>query len=58
MPAHKVSDSSDRISVTIGATARAALEHMAERKERSLAWVVREAIRQYLDKYSESDAAK
>ena len=49
MPARRVTaNSADRITVTLDAADRAALEKLAKDGERSLAWIVREAVRQYL----------
>lgn len=49
MPARKVtSNSADRLTVTLDAEDRAELERLAAKTDRSLAWIVREAVRQYL----------
>lgn len=49
MPARRVTENlPDRLSVTLDAADRAALEKLAREEGRSLAWVVREAIRLYL----------
>lgn len=51
MPARKLSsDSSGRLTVTLDAADRAEVARLAEEEDRSLAWVVREALRQYLAK--------
>ncbi len=49
MPARRVTtNSADRLTVTLDAADRAALEKLAKDRERSLAWIVREAVRRYL----------
>jgi predicted transcriptional regulator len=51
-------NSPDRLTITLDAADRAALERLAKQTERSLAWVVREAIRRYLagDAVSQTEA--
>ncbi|MGD0192278.1 MAG: ribbon-helix-helix protein, CopG family [Rhizomicrobium sp.] len=59
MPARRVTaNSPDRLTITLDAADRAALERLAKQTERSLAWVVREAIRRYLagDAVSQTEA--
>jgi Ribbon-helix-helix protein, copG family len=51
MPARKVSPNSpDRLTVTLDADDRAELDRLSAESDRSLAWIVREAIRQYLSR--------
>jgi len=51
MVARKVTtNSADRLTVTLDAADRAELERLSKQTDRSLAWVVREAIRDYLAK--------
>ena len=59
MTARKVTESaSDRLTVTLDAEDRAELERLAKDTDRSLAWIVRDAIRQYLAKVRRGGAAK
>ena len=46
-------EASGRLTVTVGAADRAELERLAHREDRSLGWMVREAIRQYIAKSRE-----
>lgn len=49
MPARKVTSSSaDRLTITLDAADRAALDKLSAETDRSLAWIVRDAVRQYL----------
>jgi hypothetical protein len=49
MPARKVTpNSSDRLTITLDTVDRAALEKLSAATDRSLAWIVRDAVRQYL----------
>jgi predicted transcriptional regulator len=49
MPARKVTpNSADRLTITLDSEDRRALDRLAEETDRSLAWVVREAVHQYL----------
>jgi predicted transcriptional regulator len=48
MPARKVTSSPDRLTVTLDATEREELERLSRQTDRSLAWHVRDALRQYL----------
>ena len=49
MAARKITAaSSDRLTITLDADDRAKLTHLAEQSDRSLAWLVRDAIKQYL----------
>lgn len=51
MPARKLnSEQTDRLTVTLDAADRAEIERLAEEEDRSLAWVVREALGEYLAK--------
>lgn len=47
----------DRLTVTLDASDRAELERLSDATDRSLAWIVREALREYLEK-SRRSAAK
>jgi hypothetical protein len=49
MPARRVTENSaDRLTVTLDAADRRELEALSVEADRSLAWIVREAVRQYL----------
>jgi hypothetical protein len=49
MPARKVTpNSADRLSVTLDTADRAELEKLSAETDRSLAWIVRDAVREYL----------
>jgi len=49
MPARKVTpNSADRLTVTLDSEDRRTLNKLAAETDRSLAWIVREAIKQYL----------
>lgn len=51
MPARKLSsEQTDRLTVTLDAAHRAEIERLAQEEDRSLAWVVREALSEYLAK--------
>ncbi len=51
MPARKVTvNAADRLTVTLDAADRAELERLSTETDRSLAWFVREALRDYLAK--------
>lgn len=51
MPARKVTvNSADRLTVTLDAADRVELERLSAKVDRSLAWFVREALREYLAK--------
>ena len=51
MPARRVTaNPADRLTVTLDAADRAELERLSAKTERSLAWFVREALRDYLAK--------
>jgi predicted transcriptional regulator len=39
-----------RLTVTLDASDRAELERVSDATDRSLAWIVREALREYLEK--------
>lgn len=55
MPARKVTpNSADRLSVTLDVADRAELDRLAAETDRSLAWIVRDALRQYLEKFRNS----
>jgi predicted transcriptional regulator len=51
-------NSADRLTVTLDAADRAELEKLAAETDRSLAWIVREAVRQYLDRARDTPGAK
>jgi predicted transcriptional regulator len=56
MPARKMTPNpTDRLTVTLDAASRAELERLSLKTDRSLAWIVREALRQYLSKARERD---
>lgn len=49
MAARKITTaSSDRLTITLDADDRAKLTRISEKSDRSLAWLVRDAIKQYL----------
>ena len=49
MPARKVTpNSAGRLTVTLDIEDRVALDKLSAETDRSLAWIVREALRQYL----------
>jgi len=48
MPARKMTSNPERLTVTLDATEREQLEQLSQQTDRSLAWHVREALRQYL----------
>jgi predicted transcriptional regulator len=48
MSARKVTTTPDRLTITLDAEDRAKLARVADRTDRSLAWLVRDAIKQYL----------
>lgn len=48
MSARKVTTTPDRLTITLDAEDRAKLARVADRRDRSLAWLVRDAIKQYL----------
>lgn len=51
MPARKVTpNSANRLTVTLDSEDRQALDRLAAHTDRSLAWIVREALQQYLAK--------
>ena len=52
MPARKVTENNaDRLTVVLDAADKAALSQLARESDRSLAWVVRDAVREYLSKH-------
>lgn len=56
MPARKVtSNAAGRLTVTLDAADKAKLERLAKESERSLAWIVRDALRLYLEKERQSE---
>ncbi len=58
MPARRVTpNSADRLTVTLDAADRSELERLAAETDRSLAWFVREALRQYLSETREREHA-
>jgi predicted transcriptional regulator len=48
MPARKTTSSPERLTVTIDVSERDELERLSQQTDRSLAWHMREALRQYL----------
>lgn len=59
MPARKVSPNpTERLTVTLDVADRAELERLSRKTDRSLAWIVREALRQYLAKARDRDRDK
>lgn len=54
MPARKVTNSANRLTITLDVADRAELEKLSRETDRSLAWIVREAIRQYLSRAPEA----
>lgn len=51
-------DSITRISVSVSTEDKSALERIAEEKKVSLAWVIRDAVSDYLQIYLESKSGK
>jgi len=52
MAARKVTtNSADRLTITLDAADRVELARLSDQTDRSLAWIVREAIREYLAKH-------
>lgn len=59
MPARKLtSNPTGRLTVTLDAAERAELERLSVETDRSLAWIVREAIRQYLSRVRDREQGK
>lgn len=59
MPARKTTSNPERLTVTLDATERQGLERLSRQTDRSLAWHVREALREYLARTREqSEKAK
>lgn len=51
MPARKVTpNSANRLTITLDSEDRQALERLAKQTDRSLAWIVRDALQEYLAK--------
>jgi predicted transcriptional regulator len=51
MPARKVTpNSANRLTITLDSEDRHALDRLAKQSDRSLAWIVREAVQDYLAK--------
>lgn len=51
MPARKIAgQSSDRLTITLESNDRVALEARAKEIDRSIAWILRDAVKQYLAK--------
>jgi hypothetical protein len=56
MPSMRTSETLPaRLTVSLEATERAELDRLASEKERSLAWLCRQAIREYLSRNSRTD---
>ncbi|WP_158817882.1 ribbon-helix-helix protein, CopG family [Methylocapsa sp. S129] len=59
MPARKATPNiADRLTVTLDATDRAELAKLSAATDRSLAWIVREAVRQYLARARDAAGAR
>jgi predicted transcriptional regulator len=59
MPARKVTpNSADRLTITLDSEDRLALDRLAKETDRSLAWIVREAVHQYLVNHREHAGGK
>jgi predicted transcriptional regulator len=59
MPARKVTpNAADRLTVTLDAADRAELEKLSAEIDRSLAWIVREAVREYLSRARDVEREK
>jgi predicted transcriptional regulator len=57
MPARKVTpNSADRLTITLDSEDRRALDRLSKESDRSLAWIVREAVQQYLANHREHAA--
>jgi predicted transcriptional regulator len=55
MPARKVTpNAADRLTVTLDSEDRQLLDRLAAERERSLAWIVREAVQEYLVRHGVS----
>ena len=51
MPARRVTDDkTDRLTITLDGADRAELERLSKETDRSLAWLVRDALRVYLSR--------
>ena len=51
MPPRRITANAvERLTVALDAAEKAELERLAKEADRSLAWVVREAVREYLEK--------
>lgn len=58
MVARKVTTScADRLTVTLDAEDKAELERLSEKTDRSVAWFVREALREYLKKQRDNSGS-
>lgn len=54
VPRHPVSEETvERVTVSLAQSDKAKLERLAEKKRVSLAWVVRDAITEYLDRQAD-----
>ena len=58
MPAQKMTSNPTRLTVTLDAAARAQLKRLSTETDRSLAWHMREALRQYLFRAQEAESGK
>lgn len=59
MPARKVTpNAADRLTVTLDSEDRQLLDRLAAERERSLAWIVREAVQQYLARHGVTKAGR
>jgi len=50
-----IENSPERLTISLGATERAELDRLAAESERSLAWIGRQAIREYLSRNRRDD---
>lgn len=58
MPARKLTSNPNRLTVTLDAAERVELERLSTETDRSLAWHVREALRQYLSRARDREKGK
>ncbi len=59
MPTRKmIPNPTDRLTISLDAADRAELEKLSRETDRSLAWIVRDALRQYLAKAREKNKDK
>lgn len=59
MPARRVTTGkADRLTITLDAKDRAEIERICQKLDRSLAWLVRTALREYLDRQTRDTAVR